>query len=213
MAHLSAAAPARPACRAEPIRATPSRAEPRRAVRCRCRSGGTCGAVPVRPQERLCPLLPLMRAARAKPGVEPAHPHTPSHTDTHRHTLTHRHTPPTHTGTDALCPPAPPGRGAGGGRGAAARGLRQPRGSLCPDGPPGPGEPGVLYVPCVPDSPSIGLRARRSSITRAGVPGMGPVPGVGAAGVGGTERAPSPGCTAGSLMTAVTETKGCTCSR
>lgn len=75
--------------RAAPSRVQPSRAEPcgskaNRAVSSRAEPGGTCGAgLSVRPQERLCPLLPLMRAARTKPRSGActhahAHTHTPA---------------------------------------------------------------------------------------------------------------------------------------
>lgn len=103
MAHLRAAEPARPAAatapaapfRAEPSRAEPGRSAPGRAVRCRCRSGGTCGAGAAgAPQERLCPLLPLMRGSRKAPEWSvhaPTHSHPPTHTpDTQPDTLTRR---------------------------------------------------------------------------------------------------------------------------
>lgn len=95
MAHLRAAAPARPAAATAPTaplcRAEPGRSAPGRAVRCRCRSGGTCGAGAAgAPQERLCPLLPLMRGSRKAPEWS-------VHTPTHSHPLTH--TPDTHPDT------------------------------------------------------------------------------------------------------------------
>lgn len=215
----------RPLPCAEPSRAEASRAVPSRAVPvpvgrhlrsrgCRCAPGAA-----------LSPPTADARLAQS-PGVERAHTDTLTPPDTHpRHTPRHTDTPPTPRHT-ARHPPAPPGTGQ---RPRRARGGRQgdPRGggrwrrgpggpgkarcssSLCPRRTPVPQiagcpvSPKLWGVPDDPGGPGVaagGLRERRGR-------GFG----AGAAAAAVPRRAPGPRSAAGSLMTSVTEKKGCPC--
>lgn len=144
--------------RAAPSRAQPSLAEPcgskaSRAVSSRAEPGGTCGVgLSVRPQERLCPLLPLMRAALTKPRSG-ACTHAHSHTRTRAHTR-----------TDTLTP-------GGCGNGPPRRLLRVPTHSvpLSPVSPPCPRCP--RRVPSM--SPLSPRRGDAGALCpRSGVPGV-----------------------------------------
>lgn len=144
--------------RAAPSRAQPSLAEPcgskaSRAVSSRAEPGGTCGVgLSVRPQERLCPLLPLMRAALTKPRSG-ACTHAHSHTRTRAHTR-----------TDTLTP-------GGCGNGPPRRLLRVPTHSvpLSPVSPPCPRCP--RRVPSM--SPLSPCRGDAGALCpRSGVPGV-----------------------------------------